>query len=194
MRPRGIPPPSAMSRVIAPDGKVETFAWLAWPSFMMEPLPKLASISPRTRSSAFFLASRSAELFDSDAGAFAAAAGLAGLAGLEADLAAALADEEEEEVKLDWERRREAREPPPMEPVVSPSAENRAVRRDPRASGRPPSAPEAAAGARRRAAETRERVDAERRPCEDERGPVGSAIEGGDGARGRIDARAGAIS
>ena len=93
-----------MSRVIAPDGKVETFAWLAWPSFMMEPLPKLASISPRTRSSAFFLASRSAELFDSDAGAFAAAAGLAGLAGLEAGLAAALAaalaDEEEEEVKI----------------------------------------------------------------------------------------------
>ena len=71
-----------MSRVIAPDGKVETFAWLAWPSFMMEPLPKLASISPRTRSSAFFLASRSAELFDSDAGRLRGSRGLGGLGGL----------------------------------------------------------------------------------------------------------------
>ena len=60
MRPRGMPPPSAMSRVIAPEGKVATLACDASPSFMMDPLPKLASISPSTRSRAFFLASLTA--------------------------------------------------------------------------------------------------------------------------------------
>jgi hypothetical protein len=50
-----------MSSVMEPEGNVETFAWLAWPSFMIDPLPKLASISPRTRSSAFLFASFSGE-------------------------------------------------------------------------------------------------------------------------------------
>ena len=55
--PRGNPPPSAMSSVIAPLGNVATFAFPASPRRMIAPAPKLLSISSSTRASAFFFAS-----------------------------------------------------------------------------------------------------------------------------------------
>ena len=107
---------------MAPEGNVLTLAWLALPSFMMLPLPKLESISPKTRSSAFFLASLFAAVAASSAAAaaalalavFAFAAGFA----LEPDalgaFAAAAEEEENEALCADCARRRDASDPPPF--------------------------------------------------------------------------------
>jgi hypothetical protein len=108
---------------MAPEGNVLTLAWLALPSFMMLPLPKLASISPKTRSRAFFLASLFAAVAASDAGvaaAFAVFAVFALLAGfaLAPDalgaFAAAAEEEEKEALCADCARRRDASDPPPF--------------------------------------------------------------------------------
>ena len=117
-----------MSRVMEPLGNVETFAWEALPSFIMLPLPKLLSISPSTRSRAFFLASLFAAVCTSADDAFVAVAAAAGL-GAGASLETGFADaffaagfafaadaelDENEALCLDCASKRDAREPPPV--------------------------------------------------------------------------------
>jgi hypothetical protein len=122
---------------MAPEGNVLTFAWLALPNFMILPFPKFASISPKTRSRAFFFASLFAAVVASEAEKDVAAAlaldvagfpitaeGFAAGLGFAPDalgaFAAAAEEEENDALCADCASRRDARDPPPFADAENP--------------------------------------------------------------------------